>query len=149
MRFLRGERRGDGVALLLKDQPVSGEHGCFIIHHQDAHFFGFLRHRVHSFTIGRSILKTVPLPTLLRTEILPPWFPMMPFTIHNPNPVPFSPFVVTNGSNTVFTMFGGIPEPVSASTMRIHPCRPSLPVTCRVRTYSLPPFAMLSFALMI
>src|SRR5207244_12027510 len=57
-------------------------------------------------TTGRSILKTVPRPNRLFTRILPLWFSIIPFTIHNPRPVPFSPLVDTTGSKTVLMISG-------------------------------------------
>src|SRR5262249_6449341 len=146
-RLARGRGRDRVVSRLFEDQTIGRKHRRFVVHNE--HLFGFARtgrrmrvftalspHVHQIFTTGMSILKTVPLPTLLRTAIRPPWFATMPLTIQSPNPVPFSPLVVTNGSKIVRTMSFGMPVPVSAIRMRMNPCTRSGPEMCRVRTRS-------------
>src|SRR5262249_60560844 len=99
--FLKGGQRFAGggagyhlIAFTLQDQAVGNQDRGFIIHDQKTVFAV----QTHGLVIGRSTRKTVPLPTRLLTDSFPPWFWMIPFTIHNPRPVPFSPLVVTKGS---------------------------------------------------
>src|SRR5262249_45440898 len=102
------------IAFALKNQTVGDQHGCLIIHDQDPIF----TIRTHGLAMGRSTRKTVPLPRWLLTESLPAWFWMIPLTIHNPKPVPFSPLVVTKGSKMSSIISGGIPVPLSAIRIR-------------------------------
>src|SRR5512141_555818 len=78
----------------------------------------------HPCDVGNTSLKTVPLSTTLLTIIFPLCPSTMPFTIHKPSPVPFSPLVLTNGSNIVLRISLGIPIPVSATTMLMCPDGP-------------------------
>jgi len=55
---------------------------------------------------------------LLRTRMLQPFFLMIYDVTHSPRPVPVSPLVVTNGSNSVDRTSGAIPDPVSAIVSR-------------------------------
>src|SRR5205807_385184 len=111
------------VSLPFQDKLVGSQHRTVVVHYQDP----ICACHAHNFITGKSILKTVPLPGLLRTESLPAWFWIIPLTIHNPNPVPFSPFVVTKGSKIVRIISGGIPDPLSAMRIRIQPCKSSAP----------------------
>src|SRR6266853_3546700 len=109
------------ITLPFQNEPVSQKDGSFVVNYQHAVFTV----STHNFTTGKSILKVVPWPNRLFTESLPAWFWIIPFTIHNPNPVPRSPFVVTNGSKMERIISRGIPEPVSAIRMRTQPWRSS------------------------
>src|SRR5689334_9535714 len=138
--LFRRNHRGGLVTVALEQKLVREKHGCFVVDHEN----GFSCR--HQRTTGKSSLKMVPLLCLLRNLMRPPWFSTMPRTIHKPSPVPFSPFVLTNGSKTVGSTDGGIPVPVSATMMRTQPCTPSGEGTWRVRTINCPPSGMLSFA---
>src|SRR5438270_4570491 len=127
------------ITLLLQDHLVRQQDRGLVIHHQNVRF-------AHCNT-GSKILNVVPLPTRLRTLIFPAWFAMMPFTIHSPSPVPFSPFVLTHGSKMLCRISGGMPEPVSATRIWIQGCESSLAFTTRVLNRSTPPCPIASFAL--
>src|SRR6185437_4632089 len=70
---------------------------------------------------GRKTEKHVPLRpvrVLLRRRIEPSCFLTIPLLTQRPNPVPRSPFVVTNGSKSRLRLSGEMPTPLSAITTR-------------------------------
>src|SRR5712691_8204885 len=70
---------------------------------------------------GKKTAKQVPLRpgcVLLRTRIQPPCLSTIPLVTHRPRPVPFSPFVVKNGSNILRRFSQEIPGPLSAMKTR-------------------------------
>ena len=73
------------------------------------------------------MLTVVPCPGLLRMVAVPPDCLAKPYTWLKPRPVPLpTPLVVKNGSNTRGSVSGGMPAPVSVSSItRKSPCKPS------------------------
>ncbi len=68
---------------------------------------------------ARSQISTVvPTPCSLRMRAAPPDCCAMPYTWLRPSPVPFTPLVVKNGSNTLATSSGAMPSPLSVTAMR-------------------------------
>src|SRR5713101_720786 len=73
---------------------------------------------------GKKTAKQVPLRpgcVLLRIRIQPPCLSTIPLATHRPRPVPFSPFVVKNGSKILRRFSPEIPGPLSAMKTRT-PC---------------------------
>ena len=95
-RFFRRQRRARHLpdSLLLQDEPVRYQNVGFIVHYENA-ILPMSSHSILSPPQYRQVRpqNIVPLPILLRTRNLPPWFSMIPFTIHSPSPVPRSPLV--------------------------------------------------------
>ncbi len=72
--------------------------------------------------------------------MVPPCLLTISELIHSPRPVPVSPFVLTNGSKSVFLISGSIPDPVSAMVKRMPGREPFLCSRVLVtRIFSLPP----------
>src|SRR6266446_5211736 len=74
-----------------------------------------------TFRSGKNTEKQVPLRpgrVLLRTRIQPPCLSTIPLVTHRPRPVPFSPFVVKNGSKSLRRFSREIPGPLSAMKTR-------------------------------
>ncbi len=74
-----------------------------------------------AFRSGKNTAKQVPLRpgcVLLRTRIQPPCLSTIPLVTHRPRPVPFSPFVVKNGSNILRRFSRETPGPLSAMKTR-------------------------------
>ena len=74
-----------------------------------------------TFRSGKNTAKQVPLRpgcVLLRTRIQPPCLSTIPLVTQRPRPVPFSPFVVKNGSNILRRFSRETPGPLSAMKTR-------------------------------
>src|SRR5439155_14004438 len=111
-------------------------HVRLVVHHEEA-VSRQPSHDAPPELSGRKTRKQLPLPGSLETSSRPPCPVTMPWVIDRPRPVP-SPtaLVVKKGSKTWGRSCGGIPQPLSATSMRI-----SLP-TARLAMRMRPPPAV-------